>query len=217
MPHVDYYKVLDISPSATAAEIKSAYHRAAKRAHPDAGGSAEAMQLVNEAYAVLSDAVDRRDYDTLRARPPASPPHRPATTRQPTATPGRPAPRPQPQPHPSDALPRLTAWARGSAWRTIGYSFVATVLLAPLTSFMFQLTSSTSSRILIALLAFVPVYTMACGLIFLFRPRLRIALARLTAAHIPPQRDLAGLAVLALAALPLAAIWIIAYFNGLVR
>jgi len=206
MPHVDYYKVLDVPASASAAEIKSAYHRAAKRAHPDAGGSSEAMQLVNEAYAVLSDAAERRDYDTLRTHP-AAPPHHSAT----------PATRPQPQPHPADALPRLTAWARGSAWRIIGYSFVANLLLGPLTSYMFQLTTSTSSRILIALLAFVPVYFMTCGIIFLFRPRLRIALARLAAAKLQPRGDLGGLLILGFSAIPLAIIWLIGYFYGLIR
>lgn len=214
MAAVDYYKVLDVSPGATAAEIKSAYHRAAKRSHPDAGGSAEAMQRVNEAYAVLSDAAERRDYDALRVRPePYRPPSVPSA---PSHHPAEPHPVAH-QPHPSDALPRLTTLARRSAWRIIGYNFFASLLLGPLTSFMFQLTTSTKSRILIALLAFVPVYFITCGIIFLYRPRLRIAIYRLGDAHIPPHRDLAGLLVLALCALPLGAIWVVAYFHNFVR
>jgi curved DNA-binding protein CbpA len=35
---VNYYKILKISPNATAAEIKSAYRRLAREMHPDVNG-----------------------------------------------------------------------------------------------------------------------------------------------------------------------------------
>lgn len=44
-----YLKTLGLKRGATAAAIKAAYFRAAKRAHPDVGGSDEAMQELNRA------------------------------------------------------------------------------------------------------------------------------------------------------------------------
>lgn len=41
--------VLAVSPQATVSEIKSAYRKLARTAHPDAGGSAEAMSRLNAA------------------------------------------------------------------------------------------------------------------------------------------------------------------------
>lgn len=63
MPEVDYYEILDVRPAATAAEIKAAYHRAVRTAHPDAGGTAGMFRLVNEAYRTLSDPQARAAYD----------------------------------------------------------------------------------------------------------------------------------------------------------
>jgi DnaJ domain len=53
------YEVLGVPPSATAEEIRRAYLALARRHHPDAGGSAEAMRRLNEAWSALSAATPR--------------------------------------------------------------------------------------------------------------------------------------------------------------
>lgn len=66
----DYYSILGVSDRATAKEIKEAYRRMAFEHHPDRNrdnpAAAEAMKRVNEAYAVLSNPSQRREYDALR-------------------------------------------------------------------------------------------------------------------------------------------------------
>ena len=63
----DYYEVLGLSKGAGEAEIKKAYRTMAKKYHPDMNpGNAEAeakFKEVNEAYAVLSDADKKAQYD----------------------------------------------------------------------------------------------------------------------------------------------------------
>jgi len=63
----DYYEVLGIDKSADDATIKKAYRKLAKKYHPDANpGDKEAeakFKEASEAYAVLSDADKRRQYD----------------------------------------------------------------------------------------------------------------------------------------------------------
>lgn len=63
----DYYEVLGISKTADDAEIKKAYRVLAKKYHPDANpGDKEAeakFKEASEAYAILSDAEKRRQYD----------------------------------------------------------------------------------------------------------------------------------------------------------
>jgi molecular chaperone DnaJ len=64
----DYYKVLGIDRSASAAEIKKAYRKLARKYHPDVNpDNAEAegkFKDIQEAYAVLSDKEKRKQYDT---------------------------------------------------------------------------------------------------------------------------------------------------------
>ncbi len=64
-----HYDALGIASDASAAEVRDAYRSKARRLHPDnAGGSADAMATVNEAYRVLRDPGRRLDYDReLRA------------------------------------------------------------------------------------------------------------------------------------------------------
>ena len=63
----DYYEVLGVAKGASDSEIKSAYRKVAKKYHPDANpGDKEAevkFKEAAEAYAVLSDADKRRQYD----------------------------------------------------------------------------------------------------------------------------------------------------------
>lgn len=73
-PPVDYYAILEISPSATEQQIRDAYKKAALKFHPDRvpADSPERptrtrrFQLINDAYYTLSDPRRRRDYDAAR-------------------------------------------------------------------------------------------------------------------------------------------------------
>ena len=66
---VDYYKTLGVEKSASQEEIKKAYRKLALKYHPDRNkddkNAEEQFKAVNEAYAVLSDAEKRKQYDTL--------------------------------------------------------------------------------------------------------------------------------------------------------
>jgi len=66
----DYYEVLGIAPDASAEEIRRAYHRLAFQCHPDRNRKSEEankkMQEINEAYAILSDPIKRREFDLPR-------------------------------------------------------------------------------------------------------------------------------------------------------
>lgn len=59
----DYYADLEVPRTATSAEIKKAYQRKIRKAHPDRGGTAELAQVINEAYRVLMDPALREIYD----------------------------------------------------------------------------------------------------------------------------------------------------------
>lgn len=67
----DFYAVLGVSKDADAAAVKKAYRKLARQFHPDQNqGNAAAetrFKEIGEAYAVLSDPEQRRQYDAVRA------------------------------------------------------------------------------------------------------------------------------------------------------
>jgi curved DNA-binding protein len=65
----DYYKTLGVEKTASADDIKKAYRKLALKFHPDKNpGNKEAeerFKKISEAYAVLSDADKRKQYDSF--------------------------------------------------------------------------------------------------------------------------------------------------------
>ncbi|MEI9808997.1 MAG: J domain-containing protein [Bacteroidota bacterium] len=65
-PIKDYYTILELPPSATLKEIKSAYRRLAHQYHPDKNGNdlyaASQFEIIKEAYEVLSDPSKKEYY-----------------------------------------------------------------------------------------------------------------------------------------------------------
>lgn len=59
----DYYEVLGVPKTASAEEIKKAYHKKAIKLHPDHGGNEADFKELNEAYDVLHDKGKRANYD----------------------------------------------------------------------------------------------------------------------------------------------------------
>ena len=98
----NYYTILRIRSDAAPEEVRTAYRRLAKQSHPDAGGSSEAFQTVQEAYEVLSDPVSRRRYDAARR------------SRLPRAVAVEPLPRPEPLIPPEALRPARTSSVHAS-------------------------------------------------------------------------------------------------------
>lgn len=67
----DFYKSLGVASDASDAEIKKSYRKLAKDLHPDKNpGDVKAEQRfkeISEAYSVLSDPGQRKEYDAVRA------------------------------------------------------------------------------------------------------------------------------------------------------
>ena len=64
---MDFYKVLNISRSASLAEIKLAYYNQALKFHPDVTGNdstkAQRFNMIASAYSTLSNETTRKIYD----------------------------------------------------------------------------------------------------------------------------------------------------------
>src|SRR6187431_809665 len=67
----DYYKTLGVSRDASAADIKKAFRKMARKHHPDVAkdkkAAEEKFKEINEANEVLSDPEKRKKYDQLGA------------------------------------------------------------------------------------------------------------------------------------------------------
>lgn len=66
---VDYYKILEIEPSASESEVKKSYRRLALKYHPDrnqSSGAKEYFILINLAHEILSDPSKRDQYDNKK-------------------------------------------------------------------------------------------------------------------------------------------------------
>lgn len=58
-----HYQVLGLSRTATEREVKIAYRKAARIAHPDHGGDPALFRRITEAYETLTDPAKRQKYD----------------------------------------------------------------------------------------------------------------------------------------------------------
>jgi molecular chaperone DnaJ len=67
----DFYKVLGVDKSVSQPDLKKAYRKLARQFHPDSNaGDVKAetrFKEISEAYSVLSDEEQRREYDQVRA------------------------------------------------------------------------------------------------------------------------------------------------------
>lgn len=64
----DFYAILGVPKNADAAAIKKAYRKLARTHHPDSTGGKDArFKEIGEAYSVLSNPEQRKQYDTIRA------------------------------------------------------------------------------------------------------------------------------------------------------
>lgn len=67
----DFYKVLGVAKDVSDSELKKVYRKLARQFHPDSNpGDAKAearFKEISEAYTVLSDPEQRKEYDALRA------------------------------------------------------------------------------------------------------------------------------------------------------
>lgn len=72
-----HYEVLGLPEGASGEEVRQAYRRLVKAAHPDLAGDPAQFRLVTQAYDVLSNPAQRAAYDRgLRPRRAAAPPAR---------------------------------------------------------------------------------------------------------------------------------------------
>jgi len=84
----DYYRILQVDPSANPLVVQAAYRVLAQIFHPDVSGDDAEMKRINAAWEVLGDANRRRQYDIERAgrHPGPAVPTAPATRTPSTST-----------------------------------------------------------------------------------------------------------------------------------
>ena len=67
----DFYKILGVSKDVSDAELKKVYRKLSRQHHPDVNPGDTAAEAkfkeISEAYSVLSDAEQRKEYDAVRA------------------------------------------------------------------------------------------------------------------------------------------------------
>ena len=67
----DFYKVLGVAKDVSDAELKKVYRKLARQYHPDSNPGDTAAEAkfkeISEAYSVLSDSAQRKEYDAVRA------------------------------------------------------------------------------------------------------------------------------------------------------
>jgi molecular chaperone DnaJ len=67
----DFYKILGVTKGVSDADLKKAYRKLAKNNHPDLHPGDQAAESrfkdISEAYDVLSDVTERKEYDAVRA------------------------------------------------------------------------------------------------------------------------------------------------------
>ena len=71
----DYYRVLGVSDTASAKEIKAAYRKLSRQYHPDTNaesGAEDRFKELSAAYDVVGDATKRKEYDEVRRLGPAA-------------------------------------------------------------------------------------------------------------------------------------------------
>ena len=74
---LDYYAILGLEREATPEDIRRAYHRKARKLHPDVNqetGATEIFLQIQQAYEVLTDPTTRAAYDQTLPPPPSAAP-----------------------------------------------------------------------------------------------------------------------------------------------
>ena len=141
-PKKDYYRILQVSPSAGPRTLRASFRRLAKTYHPDVSMGTHPtrkMQHINEAYSVLSDPRARHTYDALRARAAALQADRASSEDAPKGPPPTPGGSSSPPAGASAAAPSVQDRAKESGlnrilrspWPTIGILLFIVLGLLP--------------------------------------------------------------------------------------
>lgn len=68
------YEILQVDPSISHEDLKKVYKKLALKHHPDKNGDSDTFKAISHAYNVLSDPVQRKNYDLSLAHGDSSPP-----------------------------------------------------------------------------------------------------------------------------------------------